>query len=947
MPIRRIPIGAGIRRSAVWPIALGVALGAVVASDPPRSFGERIGPLRPGPGRLVGVPYAPEGTPQTEAQRLALVAEVHRLPGADDPEHRTPETLRKNAILKLAQGDADSAVQLLERALERLPADHPAHQEAVLRSDLSAAHLQRFAQGDSPISSLAALDEAGRAVELAPESSPAEENLAAILKRLGLARWLPMRPAPAAGISKRRILDLASAIGHGDLDALKTLPVPEELLGGVRRYREGLELRQIPALEPAAFAFADASKQFSAAGSPFVHWAEYRRAEVGYQAGEYPEALERLTPLAVSTDPLLAGRSIWLIGTIHTQKGELSAAAHDFSLANDKLVVAGEKELSACAFDLLAENLRLRDLARSAWSWNLAALAALDSVADPQRQRQILSGAGATAAARGRFGAARLLEAASYAAVEAGGAAVSPATRTHASRLQADLALQGGDLRVARDSWQEAMDRLVEIPDDAVRQPIEGDLLLLGARIVFVLGRVPDPATTARALHLLFRAEAGDGFRALPQRRIELWAQGARLLALAGRAEEAEVMLGRVEKLAETSRIQLSASRTSGVRAAYADLAASRLRSGDSIRAFEALARAQCWRTGEVVRCADLTFDSWVRSLPSNVLAVVAWPMDSELVLLAVRRGAAPIGVLLSMGRGELARLAERFREHPEDPLLGTHLSRVLLGPIEPLLHPGDRLFASLEGVLGTLPLAALPTASGRYLVEEHDLAFVRRIAAVPALAAPWKNDTAAWRSVIVGASQGGGGFFPLPEAKEEAERVASAFPGAAVLTGEAAQKTPILAELTGAVLFHFAGHASLLRGGLVLGEDATRGIDVLSAEDLAPRARNLRLAVLSACRTGKTEGIDAELDLSRALLDAGVPAVIATTAPVDDDKALALFERFYPQLRASGDPLQALRASQLAMLRGGDKELRSPDSWAPFVVWVDRLDEDRRTGGV
>src|SRR6185295_12969286 len=108
---------------------------------------------------------------------------------------------------------------------------------------------------------------------------------------------------------------------------------------------------------------------------------------------------------------------------------------------------------------------------------------------------------------------------------------------------------------------------------------------------------------------------------------------------------------------------------------------------------------------------------------------------------------------------------------------------------------------------------------------------------------------------------------------------------------------------------------ASLRRGGLILGEDAT-GIDVLSAEDLAPRARNLRLAVLSACRTGKTEGIDAELDLSRSLLDAGVPAVIATTAPVDDDKALALFKEFYPQLRASGDPLQALRAAQLELLR-------------------------------
>ncbi|HXU34685.1 MAG TPA: CHAT domain-containing protein, partial [Thermoanaerobaculia bacterium] len=597
------------------------------------------------------------------------------------------------------------------------------------------------------------------------------------------------------------------------------------------------------------------------------------------------------------------------------------------------------------ALDLLAENLRMRDLARSAWERNLGALAGLDSVTDPAKQRQILSGAGATAAVRGRLAAARLLEAASYAAVEAGGTAVSPATRTHASRLRADLALQSGELGIARQAWKEAMGRLAEIQDEKARLPIEGDLLLLGARIAFAMGRVPESATTDRALKLLSLAEASDGFRALPQRRIELWAQGVRMLALAGRPEEAEALVAKAEKLAEASRIQLSASRTAGVRAAYADLAVSRLRLGDPVLAFEALARAQCWRVGGVGRCADFTFERWVRSLPLNVFAVVAWPMDSQLVLFAARRGAAPIGVLLSVGRGELTRLAERFREHPEDLLLGAHLSRILLGPIEALLRPGDRIFASLEGVLGTLPLAALPTASGRYLVEEHDLAFVRRVAAVPALALPTPNDTATWRSVIVGASRGGGGFFSLPEAAEEAEHVAGAFPGATLLTGEAAQKAPILAELPGARLFHFAGHASLRRGGLILGEDAT-GIDVLSAEDLAPRARNLRLAVLSACRTGKTEGIDAELDLSRSLLDAGVPAVIATTAPVDDDKALALFKEFYPQLRASGDPLQALRAAQLELLRGGESEIRSPGSWAPFGVWVDRVEGYPDEGG-
>ena len=598
-------------------------------------------------------------------------------------------------------------------------------------------------------------------------------------------------------------------------------------------------------------------------------------------------------------------------------------------------MVAEETELASTALDLIAENLRLRDLARSAWSRNLAALAGLPSVNLPGRRRQILSGAGDTAAARGRFSAARVLETASYEAVEAG-EDVSPSTRVHASRLRADLALQSGDLKTAKEAWEEAEGRLESIPDAAVRGPIEGDLLLLGARIAFAEEAEADSATLARALDALSLEQANQGFRALPQRRIELWGQEARWLALAGRLEDAAGVLVRMEELAETSKVQLSAGRTAGVRAAYADLAAARLRAGDPVRAFEALARAQCWRAGAVARCAGLTFDAWVRSLPSRVLAVMAWPMDSYLALIAARRGEAPIGRLVAVGRGELTRLAERFRENPNDPFLGKRLSRILLAPVEGLLRPEDRRFASLEGVLGTLPLAALPTASGRYLVEDHAFAFARSVAAVPAAAAGRPPETNGWRSLVVGAGEGGGGFLPLPEAAEEAERVSREFPGGSVFIAEAARKAPILEALSGANLFHFAGHASLRHGGLILGEPEGGKLDVLSAEDLALRVGNVRLAVLSACRTGKTEGIDAELDLSRSLLDAGVPAVLATTAPVDDDKALALFERFYPDLRAGADPLLALRMAQVEMLRSGDRELRMPEAWAPFVVWVD-----------
>ncbi len=230
MPSRRTPIGVGIGRSAVWPVALGVALGAVLAADPPRSFGERIGPLRPGPGRLVGIPYAPEGTPRSEEQRVALSAEKRRLGiKLDETERRTPEALRQSAILALAEGDADRAVKLLERALEDLPANHSSPHEAVLRSDLSAAHLQRYAEGDAPISSLAALDEAARAA--AGGFSGVRFNHAVALERLYLGRqakrvWqvieaANLEPGWASEATQRiRVLDAAQVGSQAEIDGL-------------------------------------------------------------------------------------------------------------------------------------------------------------------------------------------------------------------------------------------------------------------------------------------------------------------------------------------------------------------------------------------------------------------------------------------------------------------------------------------------------------------------------------------------------------------------------------------------------------------------------------------------------------------------------------------------------------------------------------------------------
>jgi CHAT domain-containing protein len=63
------------------------------------------------------------------------------------------------------------------------------------------------------------------------------------------------------------------------------------------------------------------------------------------------------------------------------------------------------------------------------------------------------------------------------------------------------------------------------------------------------------------------------------------------------------------------------------------------------------------------------------------------------------------------------------------------------------------------------------------------------------------------------------------------------------------------------------------------------------------------------------------------------VPTVVASLWSVDDSATARLFEVFHHKLQAGVDPVDALRAAQLEMLRSPDQKDRSPWAWAAFEV--------------
>jgi hypothetical protein len=96
--------------------------------------------------------------------------------------------------------------------------------------------------------------------------------------------------------------------------------------------------------------------------------------------------------------------------------------------------------------------------------------------------------------------------------------------------------------------------------------------------------------------------------------------------------------------------------------------------------------------------------------------------------------------------------------------------------------------------------------------------------------------------------------------------------------------------------IFHFGGHAN--EGQMLL--DSHLGASSVEGEGLAVllgRRRNLKLVFLNGCSTKSQV---------KCLLDAGVPAVIATARPIDDHAARELAVAFYEALTAGGEAVPA-----------------------------------------
>jgi len=321
---------------------------------------------------------------------------------------------------------------------------------------------------------------------------------------------------------------------------------------------------------------------------------------------------------------------------------------------------------------------------------------------------------------------------------------------------------------------------------------------------------------------------------------------------------------------------------------------------------------------------------------------------------------------------------------------LARRLDSAVFEPVRARANDARTVFVSPDGALGVLPFAALVDAKGRFVLETHRIHYLMsgREAILPeniylggfgapVVIADPDFDREAREGIGASSARAGNltgmRFGRLPGTAGEADALRALFPDARVLTRGNATETA-LKQVKSPRILHIATHGffledlprdvvgvravgvtksggsapgaamgktenPLLRSGVALaganrprtagGEDGIVTALELASLDLT----TTKLAVLSACETGIGEirNGDGVHGLRRALAIAGAESQMISLWKVHDEATRDLMVGFYKRLSAGESRIDALRNTQLEMLRG--PKWGRPFFWAAFIV--------------
>lgn len=312
-------------------------------------------------------------------------------------------------------------------------------------------------------------------------------------------------------------------------------------------------------------------------------------------------------------------------------------------------------------------------------------------------------------------------------------------------------------------------------------------------------------------------------------------------------------------------------------------------------------------------------------SHPESVaLSFQPQPTD-ELELLLITSSGEPIRKRLAgVTRAEVEQARRKLVSQITDPrLLGTgylppaqQLYQWLIAPLEQDLQSEEieNLSFILDTGLRFIPLAALHDGE-QFLVEKYSVGLMPSLSLTDTRYVNMRS----LEVLAMGASE----FtdqLPLPAVPTELQTIVpNLWPGEILLNADfTVQNLRQQREQRPFGILHLATHGEFRSGGLSESyiQFWNQKLRLDEIRQLGLNDPPLELLVLSACRTALGDE-QAELGFAGLAVQAGVKSALASLWYVSDEGTLALMTEFYGQLREVPIKAEALRQTQIAMIKG------------------------------
>jgi len=274
-----------------------------------------------------------------------------------------------------------------------------------------------------------------------------------------------------------------------------------------------------------------------------------------------------------------------------------------------------------------------------------------------------------------------------------------------------------------------------------------------------------------------------------------------------------------------------------------------------------------------------------------------------------------------------------------EIDVLLRRLHAQLIEPLACEIEEEEQLLIIPEGDLFRIPFAALRDASGRYLIQRHAIRLSPSVGTVAALRSAQPASRTTGNVLLVGdpcldyhVHQKRP--FPLPGARKEVRAIKkllleSKDQVATLIEGKDATKERVLGAMATSEVIHLAMHGDGDSLYLAGNSEAEGRLSLAEVQRL--QLSSSRLVVMSACKTFRGAlSKDGVLGISRAFLAAGVPALVASLWPLDDDDTFCLAKAFYDELCKGRSVASAMQQAVKGMIGKGYQV----HAWAPFVVY-------------